>query len=175
MVNCALHVTFDEDCATWPLLLEHEEGPLPALKRRCSYEWPIAYCALDRPGRLPEHRPGTKYEHGLLAYCAFVEATALSSVKGSLLRWGSQSSLTKHYVPPPLTGRRDGPAPSLFFSRSSTKKAGMQKRGALHIVIQGITCFCKCADVSSDQQRAFLARRESRSPDSLLRRRRIGQ
>jgi len=38
----------------------------------------LAYCALDRPGGLPEHRPGAKYEHGLLAYCAFVHTMMTS-------------------------------------------------------------------------------------------------
>ena len=33
LVNCALHLTFDEDCATWPLPLANEEVPLPALKK----------------------------------------------------------------------------------------------------------------------------------------------
>jgi hypothetical protein len=50
----------------------------------------LAYYAINRPGGLPEHRPGAKYEHGLLDYCAFVEATALSSIKGSFHRVGTR-------------------------------------------------------------------------------------
>jgi hypothetical protein len=164
----------------------------------------LAYWALDRPGGLPEHRPGAKDVNGLLAYCAFVYTVMTSfchayDTEAHQLReskayyafdeaWRDASKNAMADLVPNLppdksslnssslnTGRRDGPAPFLSFCIPAQKIGWKAKKGSLYIVIKGGTCFCKCADVSSDQQRAFLARRESRPPESLMRRRRIGQ
>jgi hypothetical protein len=59
-------------------------------------------------------------------------------VDRALLRWGSQSSLTEHYVPPPLTGRRDGPAPSIpLFFAFQHKKGWNAKKGSLTYSYKG--------------------------------------
>jgi len=55
---------------------------------------PLAYCALDRPVKRHEHRPGGKYVHGLLAY---------SSASHQAVRGSGLSSCKKR----PLLVRRD--------------------------------------------------------------------